>query len=381
MSQYPERALSEALAHTRQGAFVSTSGEYRLTGIYSFGKGLIARGSIQGSDTAYKTLTPLRTGQLVMSKLNAWEGALAVVTGDFDGTYVSPEYPVFDINEDAADPDYIRHLVSWPELWGRLTPRGSMVRRKRTTPETLLATTAPFPSRNEQQRIANKLNALLRRVDAVHELRSNLSRIQASLNEALVVRAAEDKAETVRLSDVLALERAPIDIEPEATYRTLGVRSFGKGFIHHPTTRGEDLSKLNYFRFSSGALALSNLMAWEGGITVTGPEDTKYIASNRFFFYMPTDNRVNVSYLRHYLLSRRGQALIATACSAGAERNRTLGRKRFEALEIPLPPRAEQDRVARTLDSLAERVSKTHSNPALDALRPSILNAAFVGRL
>lgn len=381
MNKYPERPLGDALVRARRNTPVVDSEKYGITGIYSFGKGLIERDTIQGGDTTYKFLTPLCVGQLVMSKLNAWEGALSVVTSDFDGTYVSPEYPVFDIDQESAHADYIRHLACWPTLWERLTPRGSMVRRKRTNPETLLTTVVPLPDHDEQRRIGGKLDALLGRVDAVQELRASFSSLQGVLNESLVGRISDEAVEAVQLGEVLAFERTPIAIDADFTYRTIGVRSFGKGFIHHPATKGEDLSKLNYFQFGAGALALSNLMAWEGGITVTCPEDTRYIASNRFFFYLPTDDRVNVSFLRHFLLSRRGQALIASACSAGAERNRTLGRKRFEALEIPLPSRAEQDRVARILDSFAERVSRVHADPALDALRPSILNAAFTGQL
>lgn len=381
MNKYPEWPLGHALVRARQSTPVADSESYRITGIYSFGKGLIKRDTIQGSETTYKFLTPLRTSQLVMSKLNAWEGALSVVASDFDGTYVSPEYPVFDINQESADARYIRHLASWPTLWEKLTPRGSMVRRKRTTPETLLATAVPLPDRDEQQRIGGKLDALLGRIDAVQELRVSFCSLGGSLNESLVSRISEEAVETIPLGDLLTLERTPVNVDADSTYRTVGVRSFGKGFIHHPPTKGEDLSKLNYFQFRAGALALSNLMAWEGGITVTRPEDTRYIASNRFFFYLPTDDRVNVSFLRHFLLSRRGQALISSACSAGAERNRTLGRKRFESLEIPLPPRTEQDRVVRIIDSFAERVSKVDANPVLDALRPSILNAAFTGQL
>ncbi len=183
------------------------------------------------------------------------------------------------------------------------------------------------------------------------------------------------------MGDMLAFSRTPIAIDPEGEYRSIGIRSFGKGFIRHPRVTGGDLSKLSYFTFPENALALSNLMAWEGGISVTQSRDTGYIASNRFFFYLPTDNRMNVSYLRHFLLSKQGQALIASACSSGAERNRTLGRKRFEALTFPLPPRPTQDRVARMLDALAERLKTAYSEPALDALRPSILNAAFTGQL
>jgi type I restriction enzyme S subunit len=122
-------------------------------------------------------------------------------------------------------------------------------------------------------------------------------------------------------------------------------------------------------------------MAWEGGISVTQMEDAGYIASNRFFFYLPVDDRVNTSYLRHFLLSKQGLALVGSACSAGAERNRTLGRKRFEALTIPLPSRSVQDQVASILDRLAERLNSAYAEPSLASLRPSILNAAFTGQL
>lgn len=257
-----------------------------------------------------------------------------------------------------------------------------MVRRKRTTPETLLATAVPFPDRDEQQRIAGKLDLLLGRVGTAQELRARFSSVQRNLNESLISRVSEEAAETVRSGDILTLERTPITLDPEARYRVIGVRSFGKGIIYYPSTLGGDVSKLSYFKLPADAILLSNIKAWEGAISVTTETVAQdYVASNRFLSYRPRDERMNTSYLRHYFLSRRGLAQISAASPGGADRNRTLGRKRFEALEIPLPPRAEQDRVARILDSFAERVSKVHADPALDALRPSILNAAFTGQL
>jgi type I restriction enzyme S subunit len=238
----------------------------------------------------------------------------------------------------------------------------------------------PLPDIDEQRRIADRLDATLGRTDAVRSLRERMTALQSNLAVSLIASAVDSAIETVRMDDVIAFERTAVDIDPEAEYRSIGIRSFGRGFIRHPSTRGENLSRLSYFSFAEDALALSNLMAWEGGISVTRREDKGHIASNRFFFYLPTDDRVNTSYLRHYLLSKQGQALIASACSAGAERNRTLGRKRFEALTFPLPTRSVQDRVASTLDALAERLNSVYAEPALDALRPSILNAAFTGQ-
>ncbi|MFI8302986.1 restriction endonuclease subunit S [Streptomyces sp. NPDC085927] len=155
--------LAKALLADNKFIDVEPDSTYLITGIYSFGRGLIKRPAIQGSDTAYTRFAQIQAGQIVMSKLNAWEGALAVVSDDFADTYVSPEYPVFSLIEDAVDSEYMEHLLAWPELWAKLTPRGSMVRRKRTTPATLLATEVPLPSLSEQRRIAKQLT-LARRV-------------------------------------------------------------------------------------------------------------------------------------------------------------------------------------------------------------------------
>src|SRR5690242_8177608 len=101
---FPEHPLSEALIPVSDSVTVEPEQEYRIAGIYSFGRGLIKRPTISGAETAYKRLTRLRAGRLIMSKLNAWEGALALVPDEFTGAYVSPEYPVFEVNNDVAEP-------------------------------------------------------------------------------------------------------------------------------------------------------------------------------------------------------------------------------------------------------------------------------------
>lgn len=167
------------------------------------------RPTISGSDTAYARLTRLEEGQLVMSKLNAWEGALAVVPKGFADSYVSPEYPVFDIDSSEADPAYLSHLVTWPTLWNRLTPRGSMVRRKRTNPATLLSTMAPLPDLPEQRRIAARLDASLSSLAVIKEKADHSHALRGALLESLI--NAEQERTSTRIGDILTLERIPID--------------------------------------------------------------------------------------------------------------------------------------------------------------------------
>lgn len=223
-------------------------------------------------------------------------------------------------------------------------------------------------------------------VDDLIKGEEEVLRFLKALREELAFPSSEPtdrrQVENVRIGDVLRLKRTPIDIEEDESYRVLGMRSFGKGIIRYPSALGSKVSKLNYFTFPADALLLSNIKAWEGAIGVTSATDSKnYIASSRFLTYLPVDGRVNISYMRHYLLSREGLAKIAAASPGGADRNRTLGRKRFEEIEIPLPSRAAQDRVAEVLDSITSGLSGEYAQRALDLLRPSVLNAAFTGQL
>ncbi|MEV0036980.1 hypothetical protein [Streptomyces sp. NPDC050804] len=384
MTAFPLTPLGSVLTKSDDLVRIDPGREYSTAGLLNRGRGLFKRPTIMGSETQYTRYNRLKSGQLVYSKLFAWEGALAVVPSEFSGMHVSHEFPTFEILKNRADPRYIGHLVTWSDLHDALSKQTSGMgsRRQRVNVDQLLGTKVPLPEDiGEQRRIADRLDAALGRADGVRALREKMTGLQADLTASLIASALKSATDTVLMGDVVSFERTPVDINPQAEYRTIGIRSFGKGFIRHPPIISEGLSKLKYFAFPANALALSNLMAWEGGISVTGPEDTRHIASNRFFFYLPIADRVNTSYLRHFLLSSQGLALVSSACSAGAERNRTLGRKRFENLTFPLPPRPIQDRVARTLDALDEQLNAAYSEPALNALRPSILNAAFTGQL
>jgi type I restriction enzyme S subunit len=134
------------------------------------------------------------------------------------------------------------------------------------------------------------------------------------------------------------------------------MRSFGKGSIRYAPAPGKDLSKLRYYSFPAGALALSNIKAWEGAIGVTDAADTECVASNRFLFYLPLDERVNISYLRYYLLSRPGISQVGAASPGSADRNRTLSIRGFEAIRVPVPTRDAQDKTAQLIDTVSAAI-------------------------
>jgi type I restriction enzyme S subunit len=145
-------AMRELVKWRKPDVDVIPTESYAFAGVYCFGRGVFRGQRRAGTEFAYKQLTQLRVGEFVYPKLMAWEGALAVVPEDCDGFYVSPEFPVFTINEDRVLPEvldiYFRSPEVWPLLSGAST--GTNVRRKRLNPNDFLSYRFPLPSRSAQ---------------------------------------------------------------------------------------------------------------------------------------------------------------------------------------------------------------------------------------
>lgn len=119
----------------------------------------------RGTETSYKVLTRLRTNDFVYPKLMAWEGALGTVPPGCSGLCVSPEFPVFAVDEDLVLPEvldvYFRTPSVWPLLSGEST--GTNVRRRRLNPSSFLAFKMPVPSMRHQ----HQLRDVKARIDAM----------------------------------------------------------------------------------------------------------------------------------------------------------------------------------------------------------------------
>jgi type I restriction enzyme M protein len=136
---------------------VEPNEEYRSAGVYSFGRGLFDRGKIRGADTSYRRLHRLHAGQVVLSRLFAFEGAVAVVPPEFDGWVLSPEFPTFSPQHDVVHPDYLAMLCQWRGLVSLLqkASKGMGVRRTRVNANAFLAIPVPLPDYERQRRLGS----------------------------------------------------------------------------------------------------------------------------------------------------------------------------------------------------------------------------------
>ena len=148
--------LEKLLTQRPVDVSVQKTSHYQFAGVYSFGRGVFRGQRKAGSDFAYPRLTTLHATDFVYPKLMAWEGAFGVVPPDCDGCVVSPEFPVFAVDQDRISPDVLAIHFSDPQTWRALSggSTGTNARRRRLHPDNLLAYEMPVPPPRVQRLVA-----------------------------------------------------------------------------------------------------------------------------------------------------------------------------------------------------------------------------------
>ncbi|MBL9007221.1 MAG: restriction endonuclease subunit S [Myxococcales bacterium] len=170
----------------------------------------------------------------------------------------------------------------------------------------------------------------------------------------------------VALHEIAPIVRRPADIVPEQSYPELGIRSFGRGTFHKPALSGAEVGTKRLFRIEPGDLVFSNVFAWEGAIAVASSADAGRFGSHRFITCVVDTARANATYLKLYLTTAPdGRGQVQSASPGGAGRNRTLGVEKLGRIEVPLPPRAEQQAIVDRIDALTAKTEQVEAH--LDA--------------
>lgn len=180
------------------------------------------------------------------------------------------------------------------------------------------------------------------------------------------------KVDWVPLGSIVEMNREPITLETDGIYRRIGIYSWGRGMLRREAASAADMGSMKYYTFPQPSLVFSNIQAWEGAVALASPEDAGYVCSSRFYPYVPrADTRVSLRYLLEFFRSEVGLSIMRKASPGTQVRNKVLGRNSLEASTVPLPPIADQERIAAHLGELEHRLSVTKFDPA-DLVDPAV---------
>lgn len=380
MKAWPKVALGKLLQRSDESAVIDPAAEYHEVTIKLWGKGIISRGKVSGSDVV-SVRRVVRANQLILSKIDARNGAIGLVPPELDGAIVSNDFPSFEFRDpDLCDSAFMGWLVrSTPFVELCKAASEGTTNRVRIKEDRFLDQQIALPPLAEQQALVTRLDAL---AEKTRQVEAHLDAVELDAEHLLALRFRDAIAGAPLrpMAEVAPLVRREQSIDLNGSYPELGIRSFGKGTFHKPPLSGSDVGTKRLYCIEPGDLLFSNVFAWEGAIAIAQPEDAGRFGSHRFITCQANPELTTAAFLRYYFLTDAGMLKIGEASPGGAGRNRTLGLEKLMAIEVPMPSLAVQQTFDHLQTEIAALKAKhTAIRQANATLLPATLERVFAG--
>src|SRR5216683_1906187 len=170
--RFPNVALSEIARPVTRPVSVLPGVSYRTIGVKWWGEGAYERETIDGSQTAAKTLSLVCEGDLIINKIWVRHGSTAIASKAVDGCAASGEFPTFELDRTKVLPRWIHWLTKSSDFWSKCDALSHGTSGKnRIKPEIFLTIKTPLPSLSEQRRIVARIEELAAKIEEARGLR------------------------------------------------------------------------------------------------------------------------------------------------------------------------------------------------------------------
>lgn len=381
-NQFPLMPLGEVLNRSEDVVVPHGETVYQEVTVRLWGKGVAQRRQVTGMELNGGRRFVARSGQFILSRIDARNGASGLIPESLDGAIVTNDFPLFNIQPSKLLPKYLSWLARTKQFVDLCKEASEgTTNRVRLQEERFLKQTILLPPLTEQRRIVARIEELAAKIEEARGLRNEVEKKRQVMLESVFHRIAST-APRRALGEVAPLHRRPITVDIEEQYEQVAVRSFGRGTFHKPPLVGSEVTWQKPFLVKAGDVLISNIKAWEGAIAVATPQDDGRVGSHRYLTCVPVEGVATARFVCFYLLTPEGLYAVGEASPGSADRNRTLGVKPFLQIPVPVPPFDRQlwfDDLCERLDALKKLQEEAAKE--LDALLPSVLDRAFKGEL
>ncbi|MGH2522741.1 MAG: restriction endonuclease subunit S, partial [Anaerolineales bacterium] len=172
VSHWPRVRLGEVAIPVERRETPAPGKLYRQIGVKLWGQGAYERESVDGGQTRYQTLSRVEAGDIIVNKIWARNGSVAVVTNGLAGCCGSSEFPTFAPDRRRLDPRWFHWITKAKWFWEQCDEKSRGTSGKnRIRPEQFLQIEIPLPPLAEQQRIVARIDELSGRVEEARGLR------------------------------------------------------------------------------------------------------------------------------------------------------------------------------------------------------------------
>jgi type I restriction enzyme S subunit len=374
--------LSEVLVQDEEYITEVEPRYYPKLSVKLYGRGVVLDDPADGATVRMKRHQLAKPSQVILSEIWAKKGAIGIVPEEGDGALITSHFFLFDIDESKLLRSYMRWLLTanyFEPVLGekaRGTTGYAAIR-----PRQFLSCKIPLPPLNEQCRIVARIEELAALIQEAQALRVKAQQDVDALSRAIIFDPRINAVPTP-MSELVALRKPDVLVQPYDTYHFAGVYSFGRGVFQSTTKTGAEFSYQRLTRLATGNFVYPKLMAWEGAFGTVPPECDGLVVSTEFPVFEVNEDKVLSETLDVYFRTPAIWELVAQISTGTNVRRRRLHPNSFLSFEFPLPPLSVQIRLREVNQGLVPvRQMQRKTAAELEALLPSVLDRAFKGEL
>ncbi|MCA1697235.1 MAG: restriction endonuclease subunit S, partial [Actinobacteria bacterium] len=155
--------VGEVVQQVRRRTQISADKQYPLLGVRWYGAGPFHRETVTDKTSKATQLFRVHEGDFIYNRLFAWKGSFGIIPPDFDGFFVSGEFPVFETDKSLLSPQYLNLLMCRPEVWvqvDRESTGSTTTSRNRWKEERFLQYQLALPAIEAQRRMVDLIAAV-----------------------------------------------------------------------------------------------------------------------------------------------------------------------------------------------------------------------------
>jgi type I restriction enzyme S subunit len=391
---FPMVALGEVVLPVERAEVPGAGTTYRQVGVKLWGVGAYERESMDGSQTRYKTLSRVEADDIIVNKIWARNGSVAVVPKNLAGCFVSSEFPTFVPIREKLEPRWFHWLTKTKSFWEKCDEKSQGTSGKnRIRPERFLEIEIPLPIIPEQRRIVARIEELATKIEEARGLRRKAGEEVKALFWAEMAKIFNEEQEKWPVLPIgkssIELNREtrnPANVNPKVEFQYLDISSVEGGTGRILGTQklfGSDAPSRARRVIRHFDVVMSTVRPNLKSFTIVPSELDNQICSTGFAVFT-CHSDIKPEFLLYQMFSNYFVDQCIESMKGG--HYPAINEKNLRHVNLIIPPIAEQLRIVTYLDILQAKVDALRRLQAeigaeMDALMPAVLDRAFKGEL